>query len=371
MPLYHTAAALLATMPIMFVGATMSLSRRFSPSTFWRDVRAHNASIIQYVGETLRYLLAAPPSSAERDHRVRLAFGNGLRPDVWNQAKERFGIDTIAEFYGATEGPAATWSLSRNDFSAGAVGRSGAIIRTLFRGQSEVIELDIASEAPVRDPKTGLCKRVPLGQPGELVTKLNENDINETFQGYFGNSEATNKKVLRDVMKKGDAFFRSGDLLRRNSDGMTFFVDRIGDTFRWKSENVATSEVAEVLGSHPAIGEANVYGVAIPGHDGRAGCATVVLNERKEDEGLLAQIAELGRSNLPAYARPLFLRFTPGLETTGTQKTMKHLLREQGVDPGVIGKAAPSDRVYWLRGNTYVPFKERDWESLSGGSVRL
>ena len=254
------------------------------------------------------------------------------------------------------------------------MGRSGTVLRTLFRGATELIQLDIATEQPVRDPTTGLCKRTKPNTPGELVVKLDENNINATFQGYLGNESASNKKLLRDVMKKGDMFYRSGDLVRRNEDGMTYFVDRIGDTFRWKSENVATSEVAEILGSHPAIVEANVYGVLLPGHDGRAGCAAIVLEGeagREPDERLLASLAQHATSNLASYARPVFLRFTPSFEQTGTNKTMKHLMREEGADPAKVKASKPGDRLFWLRKGNYVPFRERDWESLKSGVVRL
>ena len=374
MPLYHSAASILGLCTTLNAGAALSLSHRFSPRTFWSEVNANNATIIQYVGETLRYLLTAPPSPQERNHDVRIAFGNGLRPDVWNKAKDRFGIDTIAEFYAATEGIGGSWNVSRNDFNAGAIGQAGALIRTLFRGATELVELDVATEQPVRDPKTGLCKIVATGQPGEMVAKMDEKNIKDSFQGYFKNEGATQKKILRDVKKKGDAYFRSGDLLRVNEDGLRYFVDRIGDTFRWKSENVATSEVAEVMGAHPHVVEANVYGVLLPGHDGRAGCAAIVMDgdaSRRPDEALLGGLAEHVRANLAPYAQPLFLRFTPTLEQTGTQKTVKHALREEGVDPSKVGASAPSDRLYWLTKGKYVPFAEKEWRALNGASVRL
>ncbi|KAL9061104.1 MAG: hypothetical protein Q9162_000249 [Coniocarpon cinnabarinum] len=374
MPLYHSAASILGLSTTLAAGATLSLSHRFSPRTFWQEVTAHNATIIQYVGETLRYLLAVPSSPLEKQHRVRIAFGNGLRPDVWNKAKDRFNIPTIAEFYAATEGIGGSWNISRGDFTAGAIGRVGSLLRVLFRGNTEMIELDIATEEPVRDPATGLCKIAPTGTPGEMVAKLDEQNLKESFLGYFQNEAATNKKILRNVRKKGDAYFRSGDLLRANDDGLRYFVDRIGDTFRWKSENVATSEVAEVLGMHPHIVEANVYGVSIPNHDGRAGCAALVLDgqaNREPDAQLLTGLATHVQRNLASYARPLFLRFVEALEQTGTGKTMKHALREEGVEPARLEQRGKRDRLYWLRGERYVPFRQKDWEEIKGGRVRL
>ena len=223
----------------------------------------------------------------------------------------------------------------------------------------------------MRDPATGLCVRADQGEAGELLARLDENNIKEGFSGYYRDTSSTDKKILRDVMRKGDAYFRTGDLIRREG-GSTYFVDRIGDTFRWKSENVATSEVASVMGSHPAVAEANVYGVLVPGHDGRAGCATLVLKDgARLEEATLAGLAELARANLAHYAVPVFLRVAEKLETTGTNKTVKHALREEGVEPGKVEKGGSGDRLFWLRGAAYVPFRERDWERLQGEGVRL
>lgn len=251
MPLYHSSAALLGLLAVLQGGSTIALGERFHRSTFWSDVRATNATMIQYVGETCRYLLSAPPSPLDKQHKVRLAFGNGLRPDVWPKFKKRFGIETIQEFYAATEGPAAMWNKSRNSFSEGAVGMSGALSRQLVK--SLVIKLDFDDNVAVRDPKTGLCIVVRAGEPGELVYKLDEKDIEADFQGYYGNKNATSSKILRDVLVKGDAYFSTGDVMRKDGEGRWFFCDRIGDTFRWKSENVSTAEVAEVLGSCSSI----------------------------------------------------------------------------------------------------------------------
>lgn len=371
MPLYHSAGSILCCVTAIAAGATISLSHRFSPRSFWADVRAHNATVIQYVGETLRYLLAVPPSPRDTDHKVRLAFGNGLRPDVWNRVKTRFNIDTIVEFYAATEGNAGVWNISRNDFSAGAIGRSGMLMSNMFKGRTEIIALDPISEQPIRHPRTGLCQRVASNQAGELLGRLDAHNIKEGFLGYYNDETASDKKILRDVLTKGDAWFRTGDLIRRDdAHGLVYFVDRLGDTFRWKSENVATSEVAQVLGAHPAITEANVYGVLAPSHDGRAGCATVVLREgQTPDAALLRALAHTAQTHLAPYAVPIFLRITPTLATTGTQKTLKHALREEGVDPAVV--RARGDRIFWLRDGTYVPFEAADWARLKGGAVKL
>lgn len=372
MPLYHSSAALLGLLNALEAGKTIALGRKFSTSHFWDEVRATDASIIQYVGEMCRYLLKAPPQKDEKTgenldkkHRVRTAFGNGLRPDVWAEFKDRFGIDAIGEFYAATEGPMATFNFSRNDLTKGAIGRNGWLYDLVMSFRVALVEVDMDQDAPWRDPQTGRCKRVTPGQPGELLFKLPK-DTQKKFQGYFKNSKATTSKVLRDVFSKGDAWFRTGDLVIWDNDGRIFFADRIGDTFRWKSENVSTAEVSQILGSHPAVHEANVYGVQLPHHDGRAGCAAVVLNGAP-DEVVLRSIGEHVTRNLPGYARPIFLRLMPEMETTGTHKHQKHILRTEGVDPSKVDLSA----VFWLRDQRYVPFKEKDWKMISEGAAKL
>jgi acyl-CoA synthetase (AMP-forming)/AMP-acid ligase II len=248
MPLYHTSAAILGFLSMLSSGRTLVIGRKFSTKTFWKDVRDSDATIIQYVGETCRYLLAAAPQrdpetgeNLDTKHKVRMAFGNGLRPDVWDRFKKRFGIAAISEFYASTEGIGGTWNLSHNDFSSGAVGRNGVLLQILLGGSLAIVEVDWSTELPFRDSKTGLCKRVAQGKPGELLYKLDETDIKKTFQGYYNNKDATEGKIVRNVLRKGDAYYRTGDIIVSDADGRWYFNDRIGDTFRWKSENVSTS----------------------------------------------------------------------------------------------------------------------------------
>ncbi|KAJ9150398.1 Fatty acid transporter protein [Pleurostoma richardsiae] len=374
MPLYHSSATIMAFGNVLLLGATFALGAKFSTKTFWRDVRRHNATQIQYVGETCRYLLAAPPEidpatgeDLDRKHRVRVAFGNGLRPDVWNRFKERFGIPVIAEFYGATEGSFATWNVSKNDFTVGAVGRNGWLYNLLVGRNVGIVEIDFNTDMPRRDPKTGLCRQARSGEPGELLFRLPD-DVDKRFQGYYGNSKASGEKVLRDVFRRGDAWFRTGDVVRKDSEGRMYFHDRIGDTFRWKSENVSTAEVGQAVGLHPAVREANVYGVELPHHDGRAGCAAVVLGEGEPSEELLNSLAVHVQRELPRYAVPIFLRVVRGeMQTTGTNKHQKHDLRQQGVDP----RQAGGDLLFWLKDGTYARFGEKQWDELSGGRVKL
>ena len=387
MPLYHTSAALLGFGPTLVRGSTLIIGRRFSTAKFWPEVRQHQATIIQYVGETLRYLLAAPPQrdptsgeDLDRAHYVRAAFGNGLRPDVWERFKDRFGIETIGEFYGSTEGPGALWNLSSNTHTSGAIGRNGSLAGLGLKKETAIVAVDWDTEAPARDPKNhDFCIPVKSNEPGEMLQRIDANDPKAKFAGYFKNSDATEKKILRDVLVKGDAYFRTGDVVRWDSEGRWWFCDRIGDTFRWKSENVSTAQVSEVLGAHPRILEANVYGVAVPHHDGRIGCAALVFDNgdglQKAPGGgvadvsvsILEDLANHARSRLPSYAVPGFLRVVNEMEATGNNKQQKTGLRKQGVDPAAAG----GDKLFWLRGGKYVPFGPSEWEKLNGGGVRL
>ncbi|KAI9766638.1 MAG: hypothetical protein M1840_006449 [Geoglossum simile] len=384
MPLYHTSAAILGFLSMLSSGGTIVIGRKFSTKTFWKDVRDSNATIIQYVGETCRYLLVAAPQrdpetgeNLDMKHKVRMAFGNGLRPDVWDRFKKRFGIPAITEFFASTEGIGGTWNLSCNDFSSGAVGRNGLLVQALLGGSLAIVEVDWSTESPFRDPKTGLCKRVKSGKPGELLYKLDENDVEKTFQGYYNNKTATEGKIVRNVLRKGDAYYRTGDVVLLDTEGRWYFNDRIGDTFRWKSENVSTSEVSQTLGLHPSIAEANVYGVELPHHDGRAGCAAIILSQ-PPTPSFFTDLADYATASLPRFAVPLFLRVVESgaMQTTGTNKQQKATLREQGVDPSKC-----NEKVYWLRGAggggtdratiAYVPFERNDWEEVRCGSVKL
>ncbi|KAG5952272.1 hypothetical protein E4U57_006284 [Claviceps arundinis] len=378
MPLYHSAASLLSFCSTILAGSTQAIGRKFSTKVFWMEVRQSNATIIQYVGETLRYLLAAPPQHdpitgkcMDKKHKVTAAFGNGLRPDIWNGFKERFGIDTVLEFYGATEGPFSLWNLSRNDHAAGAVGRSGLLYGGLQSLSLAVVKLDWITHLPARDPKTGFCIKVTAGHPGELISRLDPQNIRRRFQGYYGNNDATSSKIIRNVFRKGDAWFRSGDVTRWDTDGRMYFMDRIGDTYRWKSENVSTVEVSEAIGRHPSVREANVYGVALPHHDGRAGCVAITF-DAKPNENVLRSLAGHVRLTLPRYAQPIFLRVLKEVggatQTTGTMKQQKHVLRLAGVKPG---SPHAEGELFWLKGDTYVPFRDQEWQELKGGRVKL
>lgn len=379
MPLYHTTAFTLGFNACFQRAITIVVSRKFSVSKFWPEVKSTNTTVIQYVGETLRYLLAAPPSPEDKNHKVRMAFGNGLRPDVWKPFKARFGIQTIAEVYGATEGVGATWNFNRNEFTDGAIGSVGAIGQFLATRGQAIVKVDWNTEQPWRDPSTGLCQRVPRGDVGELLLVLDASTLQDSFPGYFGNKTATSSKVLRNVLKEGDAYFRTGDTVRFDKEGRLWFNDRIGDTFRWKSENVSTAEVGEVLGYHRSVHEANIYGVKVPGHEGRAGCAAVVLRQdalqslNTPKPEVLEGLATYASNSLPKYAVPLFIRVAHKLVLTGNNKQQKTELRNQGIDLRAIRGSGSSDKMYWLKpgSDRYTEFTIQDLESLEAGKVRL
>ncbi|KAK5220097.1 hypothetical protein LTR72_007628 [Exophiala xenobiotica] len=374
LPLYHGAAHGLCITPSIFAGSTVVLSRKFSHRTFWPEVRSSRADILQYVGELCRYLVNAPPSPLDRTHNVRMAWGNGMRPDVWEVFRHRFGIDTINELYAATDGLGASFNANRGAFGRNAVGMRGALWHFWNAANEKRVRMDIdTGEILRRDTPNGKfaieCKP---GEPGEVLHRIDP--LTAQFTTYYKNENAWEKRQLRDVFERGDMWFRSGDMMRQDSDGCVYFVDRLGDTFRWRSENVSTNEVSDVLGRFPQIAEANVYGVEVPHADGRAGCAAIVPVQGVSASTLdLAGLAEHAISVLPRYAVPLFLRVVPQLEYTGTMKLQKGRLRAEGVDLDKIRASSPDDHMYWLPpgGNRYVEYTHKEWEELKGGKVRL
>lgn len=234
MPLYHGTAAI-SLIVCLTTGVGIAIGKKFSVSNFWRDIRDSDSTTFIYVGEAARYLLAAPPSPDDRNHRVRCMYGNGLRPDVWDRFRERFGVPEVAEFFNSTEGMFGLFNYNRGPFTSGSVGHHGVLLRLLLRNVFVPVEIDPNTGDVLRDPKTGLATRPSYEKGGEMIVAV---DNEEAFQGYWRNSDATAKKFLRDVFRKGDLYYRSGDALRRQDDGRWYFLDRLGDTFRWKSENV-------------------------------------------------------------------------------------------------------------------------------------
>jgi fatty-acyl-CoA synthase len=331
LPLYHATGGVCAVGMALGRGGALIIKKRFSVSEFWSDLHKYDATIFVYIGELCRYLLNASPGVHERDHHVRVITGNGLRPEIWPEFQARFAIPRIVEFYGATEGNV---SMLNYDGTVGAVGRVPEYVQRLL--PTRVVRFDVEREVPVRGAD-GLCIECDPVEVGETIGGISQR-AGRNFEGYTKASD-TEKKILRDVFKKGDAWFRTGDLMRRDEHSYFYFVDRIGDTFRWKGENVATSEVSEALSTVPGIREVNVYGVAVPGMDGRAGMAALVV-----DGGFnIASLAHRLEGRLAPYARPVFLRLQPEIAVTGTFKQRKGELVKEGFDP-----AALPDPIYWL-----------------------
>ncbi len=359
LPMYHTTGGVVATGALFVNGGCVVIREKFSAREFWDDVVRWDCTLVQYIGELCRYLLHAPPHPRERAHRLRLACGNGLRPDVWNAFKERFRIPRILEFYAATEGNVSMFNFDGNP---GAVGRIPSFLAHRF--PTKLVKFDTDTGRPARDQR-GSCIACAPDEIGEAIGQILQDPSRpgSRFEGYADKAETENK-ILRDAFAKGDAWFRTGDLMRQDAYGYFYFVDRIGDTYRWKGENVATSEVSEAITVFPGIKEANVYGVAIPGKDGRAGMAAVVVDNGLDLEAFRAHLAE----NLPEYARPLFLRIMSEIEVTGTFKQKKLDLVRQGFDP-----TATRDAIYFSdpESRSFVRLDDALYEGIRAGRIRV
>jgi fatty-acyl-CoA synthase len=359
LPMYHSVGGVVATGSLLVAGGSVALRETFSAGEFWADISRWDCTMVQYIGELCRYLLAAPPRPEETKHRLRLFCGNGLAGDVWTPFQERFGVPRILEFYAATEG---NFSLYNAEGQPGAIGRIPPFLAHRF--PAAIVRFDPAAGAPLRDD-ANRCIRCEAGEAGEAIGRISADPANlaARFEGYTDPAD-TEKKVLRDVFAPGDAWLRTGDLMRTDAKGFYYFVDRIGDTFRWKGENVATTEVAEAVRACPGVAAANVYGVTVPGCEGRAGMAAVVTGKGFDLTRLHDYLAE----RLPAYARPLFLRLVQDLDATETFKQKKHELAAQGFDPGRI-----ADPLYFVdpRSGAYVVLDRPRFEAIGAGRVRL
>ena len=355
LPLYHGESNFVGFSVAVRTGGGFASRRRFSASEFLDDVRRHGATAFVYVGELCRYLLRQPPTPHDRDHRLRLAVGAGLRPDIGELLQQRFGIARIVEMYGATEGNV---SLMNRSGRVGSVGRAHPFQHHNLR----LARYDFQREELVRG-RDGFLVECEIDEPGELLGRITSGGPMR-YDGY-ADSQATESKVIRNAFASGDAYFRTGDILRRDRDVYYYFVDRVGDTFRWKGENVATQEVAEILNAAPAVSETNVYGVQIPGTDGRAGMAAVVLapNATFDPAAFYAHAEQL-----PPYARPLFVRIVPAMDVTGTLKQRKGDMQQQGYDPSRI-----TDPLFYRddASASYVPLTPELYHRINRGEVRL
>jgi fatty-acyl-CoA synthase len=355
LPLYHSTGGLVGIGPAFLNGGRLILRRKFSASSFWRDVNATQATLFVYIGELCRYLVNCPPQEGERGHGIRLAFGNGLRPDVWSEFQSRFEIPQILEFYGSTEGNV---SLFNFDGKPGAIGRVPKFLKKQINIRLAAFDMD--SEEPVR-LANGLVREASIGEIGEALGMIGD-DVRHDFSGY-ADKAASEKKIMSDVFQRGDRWFRTGDLMRQDSEGYFYFVDRIGDTFRWKGENVSTAEVEQRLADAPGVKEVIAYGVPVPGAEGKAGMVTLVVEGRFSAKAFAAWADE----QLPFYARPAFVRLAKTLETTGTFKYRKVDLVADGFDPAKV------DGPLYVRGGKagYHKLTPESFAAIQSGDVRL
>ncbi|XP_037365315.1 long-chain fatty acid transport protein 6 [Talpa occidentalis] len=356
LPLYHSSGSLLGIGGCIELGATCVLKKKFSASQFWNDCKKYNVTVFQYIGELCRYLCKQPKREGEKDHQVRLAIGNGVRRDVWREFLDRFGNIKMCEFYGATEGNIC---FMNHTGKIGSVGRTNFIYKLFFT--FDLIKYDFQKDEPIRNEQ-GWCSHVKKGEPGLLISPVNAKN---PFFGYAGNKKHTEKKLLCDVFKKGDVYFNTGDLMFEDQNFL-YFWDRIGDTFRWKGENVATTEVAEVIGKLDFIQETNVYGVTVPEYEGKAGMASIILKPNKTLD--LEKAYEQVVTYLPAYACPRFLRIQEKMEMTGTFKPQKFQLVEEGFSPLKI-----SDPLYFMDSlkKSYVPLTKELYDQIMNGEIKL
>jgi fatty-acyl-CoA synthase len=345
LPLYHNNALTVALSSVLTSGAALALGKSFSASKFWDEVIRYDATAFIYIGEICAYLLSQPPKDTDRKHKVRVICGNGLRPSIWDEFTERFGIERVCEFYGASEGNTAFVNIFNVPKSTGICPTPVAFV-----------EYDGDTGDPVRDDN-GRVRKVKNGQPGLLLSKVSNF---QPFDGYT-DKEATDKKLVRDAFKEGDVWFNTGDLMRSQGFGHAAFADRLGDTFRWKGENVATTEVEAAISTDPQIEEATVYGVEVPGTGGRAGMVAVQLKEGEEFDG--NALAKAAYDKLPGYAVPLFARVVGELAHTSTFKSQKVDLRKEGYNADV------DDPIYVLAGHDegYVPFYDEYPDEVKAG----
>jgi len=357
LPLYHATGGVCAVGAALMCGASLILERKFSASRFWDDAALNGATLFVYIGEICRYLLNQPERTADKAHRIRGGFGNGLRGDVWARFADRFGVSDFKEFYGSTEGNV---SLLNIDGKIGACGRIPPWMQKPF-AHVAFVKPDMETEQPVRG-EDGFCVRAGVDEVGEVLGRIGD-DNRTRFEGYTDKRD-TEGKVLHDVFEKGDMWFRTGDLMRKDKDGYVYFVDRIGDTFRWKGENVATNEVGEAFSRIQGVETANVYGIAVPGADGKAGMAAITASDELDIAGLRRLLAE----RLPGYAIPVFLRVQKEPETTGTFKYRKFELVKDGFDPHQVRDPL---YVYNAEEDRYEPMTEEVYKKVVNGGGRF
>jgi fatty-acyl-CoA synthase len=354
LPMYHSVGGVVATGALLVRGGSIAIREKFSAQQFWDDIRTWDCTLFQYIGELCRYLVNGTEQPRGQQHRLRLCCGNGLRADVWKKFQENFAVPRILEFYAATEGNVSLYNV---EGKVGAIGRVPPFLSHRF--PLALVKVDAATGEPTRNVN-GLCLRCAADEVGEAIGKIQSG---AEFEGYTDAAQSA-KKIIRDVFELGDAWYRTGDLMRRDATGFHYFVDRTGDTFRWKGENVAASEVAAAIAAFPGIAEAVVYGVPVPGTEGAAGMAAVVANGALDLPGLRAHLVRA----LPPYARPLFLRIQDRIAVTATFKHQNTDLKRDGFDP-----AATADAIYFddPARQAYVPLDVALFARIRDGTVRI
>ena len=358
LPLYHATGGVVGIGSTFCTGGTVVLRKKFSVEKFWEDCVKYEVTVITYIGELFRYLVAGKENEYEKKHKIRGIYGNGLRPEVWKVVQERFGINKIIEFYGSSEGNV---SLTNVDSEFGSIGRIPPYLKGIL--PTKIVKFDVENEVVIRN-EDGFCIECENDEAGEAIGFIpNDDKFTGKFEGYT-DKEATKKKILEDVFEKGDRWFSTGDLLKKDKQGYFYFVDRIGDTFRWKSENVSTNEVSEAISSFRGIDEVNVYGVEVPNQDGRAGMASLVVNSEFKLDELYQYLSE----QLPAYSVPVFIRISPEIEKTGTFKYKKTDLVEEGFNPNKI-----QDPLYFASGpdSTYIDLDQNMFDKIYSSEVRI
>jgi len=359
LPMYHSVGGVQATGAALVGGGSVVVREKFSASQFWNDVIRWDCTMFQYIGEFCRYLLHAHPAAEALPHRIRLACGNGLAAEVWDEFKERFRIPRIIEFYAATEGGISLFNVEGR---RGAIGRIPPYLAHRF--SPTLVRFDVDKGQPVRNEK-GFCIKCAPNEAGEALGKVQDDpsSLGSRFEGYT-DERATDAKILRNVFEPGDAWVRTGDLMRKDEKGFFYFVDRIGDTFRWKGENVATSEVSEAICAFPGVRHANVYGVTLPANEGRVGMAALVTDEELDLHALRNHLI----ARLPSYARPAFLRLQDEVKVTGTFKYSKTDLVREGYNPAVASHLIYFDHP---EAQAFVRLDKTLYERIQAGQIRL
>ncbi|KAF7595884.1 hypothetical protein BBP40_004377 [Aspergillus hancockii] len=343
------------------------LNTNLRDDTFIHCLNVSGAKFIISTPDLSQYLLSTPPSPYDRDHSCIAASGNGLRGEIWERFRQRFGVPEIREFYRSTEGVAKFDNFGVGAWGVGKVGFSGPI-RRFFENDVFIVKYDTETEMPYRDPKTSFCVKARLGEEGEAIGRVRSRGM---LTEYLHNEEATEKKLLRDVFQKGDLFQRTGDLVVQDEDGWVKFQDRVGDTFRWKGENVSAGEVRDHICRIPSVHDAVVYGVKLQGYDGQAGAAGITLEDPSatvETELISSLHRELKKKGVPSYALPRLVRIIEKVATGVTFKQAKGDLTKKGWDPRLDWKG---DKLYWLNGTKYERLDERSWSSIESGQAKL